>query len=376
MKQNLATFILSFLIFPVNHLFAQDAGHHFVLVSGYASASENAIQVCDFNEKDGSLSVKSLSGGIPNPSYAAYNKKRDLIYMVSEEGKEGGSVFCFRFDRSTAKLALVNQSSSGGEGPCYISLDKSASHIFIANYSSGSVAAIKLRNDGSLDSSTLQSIQHTGSSITRDQKGPHAHSAILAPDNNFLLNADLGNDRIYIYRYNSNSSKSLSPASPEYVSVKAGSGPRHICFHPNGKYMYVVNEISGSVDAFDYANGTIKLKQAVTMLPENFDSTVEAADIHIAPDGKFLYASNREVRNEIVIYSINKKGILNFVGRQSVLGSAPRNFVIDPSGKFLLVANLKNNEVLVFRRNIKTGKLTFIGNRISAIQPACLKFLE
>src|SRR6185295_10470631 len=242
---------------------------------------------------------------------------------------------------------------------------------FAANYGDGRLSAIRLNKDGSLDTSAIQSIQHTGSSINKEsQNGPHAHSAVLSPDNRYVLSADLGTDRVNIYRFDSKATNSLSPANTPYATITPGSGPRHICFHPNGQYVYVVNEMGGTVDAFDYKDGVLNPKQSITMLPDGFTGIVEAADIHISADGKFLYASNREVRNEIVIYSINKDGKLSFTGRQPVMGSVPRNFVIDPSGKFLLVANQNSSEVIVFRRNANTGLLSFTGKKISIPGPA------
>jgi 6-phosphogluconolactonase len=248
--------------------------------------------------------------------------------------------------------------------------------VFAANYGSGSLGVVGLKKDGSLDSTSIQSIQHTGSSIKPDQARPHAHSAVLSPDNRYVLSANLGNDHVYVYRFDPKAREPLSPADPAYVSVTPGSGPRHICFHPNGRSVYILNEISGSIDGFDYKDGVLTHKQTITLLPDGFTGIVEAADLHISPDGKFLYASNREERNELVIYSIAINGTLSLVGRQPVLGTAPRGFAIDPTGKFVLVANLKTNEVLVFLRNEKTGLLTFTGKKITVPEPACLKFVS
>ena len=366
--------LFSFFSSMVAH--AQSKGHCYLVIGGYTKPmKDKGIAVYDFNMQNGNLQFRSVIGGIENPSYLAISKDGTKVYAVSERGDRSGAINAYQFDRSSGKLNFINQASSGGEGPCYISIDDAGSHVFAGNYSSGSLSAVHLNKDGSLDTAGVQSIQHTGSSIHKDQAGPHVHSAVLSPDNHFLLSADLGIDRIYSYRFDANATASLSPANPEYATSKPGSGPRHICFHPNGKYVYVVNEIGGSIDAFDYKEGVLSHKQSITMLPDGFSGIVEAADIHSSPDGKFLYASNREVRNEIVIYSISNDGTLKFISRQSVLGRAPRNFAIDPSGRFLLVANLKNNEVLVFYRNAKTGRLKFTGKKISVTGPACLKFI-
>jgi 6-phosphogluconolactonase len=347
-----------------------------LVIGSYTRPGEKGISVYAFDTRTGVLRFRSATGEIENPSYLTTSRNGKMIYAVSEENNGPGRVNAYRFDRVSGKLRLINQALSGGKGPCYISIDNAGTHLFTANYSSGSLGVIRLKQDGSLDSATVESIQHTGGSINKEsQTKPHAHSAILSPDDRYLLSADLGNDQVYIYRFDAKAIRSLSPANPGYVTVVPGSGPRHICFHPNGRYVFVLNEMSGTIDAFDYKAGVLTHKQTITLLPDGFNGTVEAADIHISPDGKFLYASNREDRNELVIYSIAANGALRFVGRQPVLGTAPRGFVIDPTGKFVLVANLKTNEVLVFRRNVRTGLLAFTGEKISVTAPACLKFV-
>jgi 6-phosphogluconolactonase len=349
----------------------------YLVIGSYTKPGEKGISVYTFDTQTGALEFRSATEGIDNPSYLTIGSSGKMIYAVSEKNKESGSVNAYQFDQTSGKLKLINQAPSGGKGPCYISIDNAGTHVFTANYGSGSLGVVRLKEDGSLDSTALQSIQHTGSSINKvDQTRPHAHSAVLSPDNRYVLSADLGNDHVYVYRFDPKAVEPLSPADPAYVTVTPGSGPRHICFHPNGRYVFVLNEISGSIDGFDYKDGVLTHKQTITILPDGFTGTVEAADVHISPDGKFLYASNREERNELVIYSIAANGTLSLAGRQPVLGTAPRGFVIDPTGKFLLVANLKTNEVLVFLRNAKTGLLTFTGKKISVTEPACLKFVS
>lgn len=370
--------IILFCVICYSKAYTQSKGHCFLVIGSYTMPlKDKGIAVYDFNMQTGDLQLQSVTGDIENPSYIAISKNGDRVFAVSEKNSGTGTITAYRFDRLTGTLQIINQVSSGGKGPCYISVDDATTHVFVANYGNGSLSATRLNKDGSLDATTIQSIQHTGSSINKEsQAGPHVHSALLTPDNRYILSADLGIDRIYIYRFDRSANKPLSEASAGYVTAAPGSGPRHICFHPNGKYVYVINEISGSVDAFAYHDGTLKYMQSITMLPEGFAGIVEAGDIHISADGKFIYASNREVRNEIVIYSIAKKGRLSLAGRQPVLGAVPRNFTIDPSGKFLLVGNLNTNEVIVFRRNVKTGLLKFTGKKISIGEPACLKFIS
>jgi 6-phosphogluconolactonase len=368
--------LLSFVTFLFSMVHSQPPKPVFLFIGSYTKAlPDQGITVYEFNPATGAMTFRSVIGGIENPSYLAIDKTRNIVYTVSEKNGGQGIVVAYRFDPATATLARINEASSGGEGPCYVSVDAAGTHVFAANYGSGSLGAISLNKDGSLNPEKVQSIQHRGNSINKEnQAGPHVHSAILTPDNRYVLSADLGTDRVHIYQFDQQAEQSLHASEMPFASTKPGSGPRHITIHPNGKYVYVVNELNGTVDAFDYHNGVLQAKQTITMLPDGFAGIIEAADIHISPDGKFLYASNREIRNEIIIYAIGKNGTLSFKGRQPVLGAVPRNFVIDRSGKFLLVANLKTNEVMVFNRNSETGLLIPAGQKISINAPSCLKF--
>jgi 6-phosphogluconolactonase len=346
-----------------------------LLIGTYTSSGKSeGIYVYEFNVNTGANSYKSKATGIANPSYLAINRNRTKVYAVSEAGRGKGSISAFNFNPASGELKFINSASSGGDGPCYVEVDEKDKYVFSANYGAGSLAAIRVNDDGSLNDD-VQSIRHEGSSIHKDQKKPHVHTAVMSPDNKFLLVTDLGTDKVHTYRFSPGGRDALAPANPAFVSTKAGAGPRHLTFHPNGKFVYVVNELDGSVDAFAYKDGKLTSLQTITMLREGFNGTIEAADIHCSEDGKFLYASNREESNEIVIYNIRKNGQLKFAGRQSVLGKAPRNFVIAPGGKYLLVANQNSDEIVVFLRNAKTGLLTDTGSRISVGRPVCLKFV-
>lgn len=346
-----------------------------LLIGTYTSSGKSeGIYVYDFNINTGANSYKSKATGITNPSYLAISRNGKKVYSVSEAGRGKGSITAFDFDPASGELKLINSVTSGGDGPCYVEVDNSDKYVFSANYGGGSLAAIRVNEDGSLNDD-VQSIQHEGSSVHKDQTKPHVHTVVLSPDNKYLLVTDLGTDKVHTYRFTPGGRDALSPVTPAFVSTKAGAGPRHLTFHPNRKFVYVVNELNGSVDAFSYKDGKLTSLQTITMLRQGFNGTIEAADIHCSGDGKFLYASNREESNEIVIYRIAKNGKLKFAGRQSVLGKAPRNFVIVPGGKYLLVANQNSDEIVVFRRNAKTGLLTDTGSRIEIGRPVCLKFV-
>lgn len=201
------------------------------------------------------------------------------------------------------------------------------------------------------------------------------HAVVLSPDNRFLMVPDLGTDKVNVYSFDPSKTNPLTPATPAFAKANAGGGPRHLAFHPNGKYAYLVLEMEGAVAAFDFKNGSLNAKQTITMLAPGFSGKVGAADIHVSPDGKFLYASNRGEANEIVIYAIDKKGALTYAGRQSSGINTPRNFAIDPTGNFVLVGNQNGNDIAIFKREKKTGLLSETNKRIQVDKPVCLKFV-
>ena len=345
-----------------------------LLIGTYSSAEKNpGIQVYSFNTETGEFASKAEATGIKNPSYLTITKDRKHVYSVSEGGE--GTISAFSFNAATGQLTFMNTAPSGSNGPCYVSVDDKNKFVFVGNYGGGSVAAIPIKADGSL-SSDIQNIQHEGKSIMPNQEKPHVHAAVLSQDNKYLFVPDLGTDKVNIYKIDVAKSKPLTPANPAFASIAVGGGPRHFVFHPNGKYGYVIHENTGEVTAFDYANGILKEKQKVSMPVSGYAGDIHGADIHISPDGKFLYGSMRANINELGIYSIDKNGMLTFVGRQSTLGKIPRNFEIDPTGNFLLVGNQNSDEVVIFKRDKKTGLLSDTGKRISVGKPVCLKFVS
>lgn len=344
-----------------------------LLVGTYTSSDKSqGIYVYSFNTETGEFTYKAEASGIKNPSYLAITKDRKHVYSVSEGDQ--GTISSFSFNAVTGKLTFLNNAPSGGTGPCYVSVDDKNKFVFAGNYSGGSVSAIPIKADGSL-SSDIQSIQHEGKSVKPNQEKPHVHAAVLSKDNKYLFVPDLGTDKVNIYHVDITKAKPLTPANPAFASIAVGGGPRHFVFHPNGKYAYVIHENTGEVTAFDYASGKLKEKQKVSMPASGYAGDIHGADIHISPDGKFLYGSMRANINELGIYSIAKDGKLTFVGRQSTLGKIPRNFEIDPTGNFLLVGNQNSDEIVIFKRDKKTGLLTDTKKRISVGKPVCLKFV-
>jgi 6-phosphogluconolactonase len=368
---------LIFVLCSINLVHSQnDHKTYSLLIGTYTkSITNDGIYVYDFNSQTGEVNLKSKVSGEENPSYLAIGKDGKHVYAVNEVSN--GGISSFLFNPKSGELTFLNRVGSGGDSPCYVSVDDKNKYVFAGNYGSGSLSAIPLKDDGSLGTNP-QIIQHEGSSIDKGrQQGPHVHCTVLSPDNQYLLTSDLGTDKVSIYQFDASSvSQPLSPAEPAFVSVKAGSGPRHLTFHPNSKYVYLIHEMGAMITVFDFKKGQLIERQTITMLSPDFKGKVGAADIHISPDGKFLYGSNRGNANELVIFAINKNGKLNYIGRQSVQGKGPRNFAIDPSGTFLLVANQDSNEIIMFIRDKKTGLLTPTGGKIQINKPVCLKFVD
>lgn len=324
----------------------------------------------------GKLSDPVLAAETRNPSFIEIHPDGNFLYAVSESG-EAGSVSAYVIDKDTGDLKFLNQQLSGGAGPCHVSIDHEGKNALVANYGSGSASVIPIKLNGRLAKPT-GFVQHTGSSVNpRRQKEPHAHSINVSPDNRFAFVADLGIDKIMIYRLDTEKG-TIEKNSPPFAKVKPGAGPRHFAFHPNGKYAYVISELDYTVTAFIYqpASGTLTDIQTITTLPNGFDGSNSCAEVRVHPNGKFLYGSNRG-HDSIAVYRIDPaKGTLTFVEHETADIKTPRNFNIDPTGRFCLVANQGGNSVVVFLINQKTGALEPTEHKISIGRPVCVRFLQ
>jgi len=347
-----------------------------LLVGTYTSRNgSKGIYVYRFDMETGKGTYLSEIDDVDNPSYLAVSADSKFVYAANETpGNRPGGVSAFKFDVKTGKLDSLNKQLGGG-GPAYIAVDKARKNVLVANYGGGNLTVYPVNKDGSLGP-VSQKIQDEGSSINKArQQGPHVHTAMLSPDEKYLFYTDLGTDKINIYNYKASANPPLTPAATPFVSAIAGNGPRHLAFSPNGKFLYNIQEMGSAITAYKYDDGKITAIQTVSMLAEGFTGQVGAADIHVSPDGMFVYGTNRGSANEIVAYSINQKtGELTFVERNKV-GRAPRNFIIDPSGAYLLVANQDSNSILIYKRDIATGKLTLTDNKIDVAKPVCLKLV-
>jgi 6-phosphogluconolactonase len=351
---------------------------NYLIVGTYTGGKSEGIYVYKFNSSDASFKEVSHVK-TSNPSYVAISPDQKFVYAVHEDAAKngkGGEISAFSFNKKTGVLTYINEQPTQGDHPCYVIIDKTAKWIIAANYSSGSLSVLPVSSDGSLGAPTT-TIQHEGSGANKErQSKPHVHCTMLSADNRFLYVSDLGIDKVMIYAFDAVTGK-LTPAKQPFAKSLDGSGPRHFTFHPNNKYAYLIEELSGTVETFQYNNGELKNIQRISTMPANDTSYPGSADIHVSPDGKFLYASNRSTSNTIAIYKINPQdGKLKLISHQSTLGKTPRNFNFDPSGDFLLVANQDSDQVVIFKRNKETGLLTDTGKRIDVGKPVCLKWAD
>jgi 6-phosphogluconolactonase len=345
------------------------------------SGKSEGIYVHEFNSATGKLTPLHIVKNVVEPSFLTISKDSKNLYAVNElveyEGKKSGAVSAFAIG-SDGNLQFLNQQPSLGGAPCHISLTENKKFVLVANYVGGNVAVLPVLKDGSLGAS-VDLAQHTGFGPNQDrQEAAHAHSINLVIPNRLACAADLGIDKVMIYQFDDDTGKlNLNKAQP-FFQTKPGAGPRHFTFHPSGKFAFVINELDWTMTsfAFDNKSGTLKEIQTVPTLPTDASTVgVTCADIHVSPDGKFLYGSNRG-HNSIVSYKIDQNtGRLNYVEHTSTKGDKPRNFAIEPNGKFLLVANQNSNSIVVFRIDQKTGKLQQTKYKADVPVPVCLKFV-
>ena len=342
---------------------------------GHVDGKADGIYVYSFNAETGDLTRESTMEGIINPSYLTVHPGGNYVYAVSETGGEGdtisGEVVAYSFDKDALELTELNRLSSEGDYPCYVSLDNTSQYVLVANYG-GSIAAYPTGEDGQLLEASA-AITHQGSGPSERQAGPHAHMIRQGFSGNEIYAVDLGLDRVITYELDQ-ATGSLAVTGQD-ISVSTGAGPRHMDFHPQLKTMYIVNELNSTIEVFDTdENGDYQRLQIISTLPEEEERDGACADIHVHPNGRFLYASNRGEVNSIAVYEISQDdGTLELIDHESSLGAGPRSFVIDPSGRFLLVANQDSSDIFTFRINNETGQLE-APVKTEVPTPVCLKF--
>ena len=349
-------------------------------VGTYTRETSAGIYAYRFDSGSGQAKPLGLVAAIRDPSFLAIHPSGEYLYAVTEsddfDSDGSGSVSSFAINHDSGRLRKMNEVSSKGGWPCHLNVDGSGRMLIVANYKGGSVASFPVHPDGTLGTASSY-FQHEGSSVHSRQEQPHAHSADFSADNRFAFFSDLGLDQVKVYRADP-STASLTPHEPPHVTVEPGSGPRQIVQHPSGRFAYGLNELSSTATAYSYVpeTGTMQVLQTISTLPDGFDGESYAAEIHVHPSGRFVYASNRG-HDSIAIFEVEaSSGLLRAIARAPTNGSWPRNFAIDSTGTYLLAANQHSDNITVFRIDPETGSLDVTGNDISVNAPVCIVFLN
>lgn len=375
---------LSLLAFVILAAFGADAASGpdswRVYIGTYTRGASEGIYLLHFDAETGQLEMRGLAGATENPSFLAAHPTLPVLYATGTMGPDsahpGGTVSAFRIEPETGLLTLLNHESTRGDGPCHVAVAHSGRHAAVANYSGGSVALLPLDGGGRLLPAS-DFAQHEGSSIHPDrQQRPFAHSVNFDAAGRFLFAADLGADRIFVYRYEPETG-AIPPNDPPAVALAPGAGPRHFAFHPSGRFAYAVNELDNTVTAFAYdaEGGRLTPLHSVDTLPAGFEGDNTTAEVRVHPSGRFLYASNRG-HDSIAVFAIDPDtGMLRAAGHTPTGGRTPRNFNLDPSGRFLLAANQQTDNVVVFRIGETDGSLTPTGQSVDVPTPVCVLFV-
>jgi 6-phosphogluconolactonase len=363
-------YLLLLLITSVTSIQAQKNLINLIVGTYTNSCSSRGIYVYEFNTKKAQIRLKKSSDSIVSPSYISLSKDGNFMYAVNESGNTS-TVSSFKFDPASGKPSTINAVDSKGADPCYLINDDN--NVIVSNYSGGNIAVFGKNEDGSL-TEAKQVVQHYGKGTNPErQEKAHVHMVYFSPDKKYVLSNDLGTDKIHIYNYNPTASNDVLTLK-DSVSVTPGSGPRHLKFSKNGKYVYVLQELNGAITSFSYKDGKLEKVFETSILEKDFKGTFSAADIQISPNEKFLYASNRGEANNISVFKILKKGKLVLKGQTGTLGKGPRSFVIDPTGKFLLVGHQYTDNIVIFKIHKRKGTLIDSGKSFDLCSPVCLIF--
>jgi 6-phosphogluconolactonase len=368
--------MVAVLFLSVGLLEAEDP---IVFISSFAGGESGAVTAHRFSLTGGTLTPLARNEDIENPFFLAISPDYRNLYAIHAKafgGKEDEDVAAYSIDRSSGNLTFLNRQSAKGGATCYLEVDKTGKTLLVANYSSGSVAALPVKTDGSLGEAASFDQHEGGSGVDpRRQDGPYAHSIIVSPDNRFAYAADLGLDRIFVYGLDPATAK-LRPASPGFVASPPGAGPRHLAFGPDGKNLYAIDELSNTVTRYTQSadTGVLTRAERISTLPEGFTENSYCADLKITPNGRFLYGTNRG-HDSIAIFAIGNDGALARVGIEPSLGAGPQNLLITPDGNWLLCANMPGNNLAVFRIDSGTGALTSTGAPVEITSPSCIRLL-
>jgi 6-phosphogluconolactonase len=352
---------------------------YIVYVGTYTDGSSEGIYGYRFQPETGTVTPIGLVADSVNPSFLAIHPNRRFLYAANEVSSYDGNngyVSAFRIDPETGRLTLMNRVSSEGTHPCHIAVDKTGKWLLAANYTSGSISVLPIKDDGSLGEAS-QTVRHSGSGINKmRQEGPHAHSVNLSPDNRFLLVTDLGIDKVVIYRFDAVKG-TLEANDPPFFKLHPGAGPRHLSFHPDGRRVYLINELDSSLTAlsFDPAKGSLQEIGTVSTLPDSFTGFSTTAEVEVHPDGRYVYGSNRG-HDSVTVFRIEEsQGTAETISFISTEGKNPRHFAIDPTGGYLFAANQDSDSIVLFRIDRKSGGLTETGTVLQTSKPVCVVFL-
>ncbi|MBW3538845.1 MAG: lactonase family protein [Planctomycetes bacterium] len=352
-----------------------------VYVGTYTQGESRGIYVFRLNPDSGACTEPELVAECENPTFLAIHPTQRFLYAVNEigefQGEKTGAVTAFAIDRQTGKLTELNQQPSRGAGPCHIVVDREGRNVLVANYGGGSVAVLPIEDGGRL-APPSDAEQHAGSSVNpQRQKGPHAHSINLDPAGRFAFAADLGLDKVLVYRFDADQG-TLEPHDPPFAKVTPGAGPRHFDFHPSGRFAWVINELDSTITGFRYdaERGTLETIETVSTLPAGYDGRNSTAEVRVHPSGRFLYGSNRG-HHTLAVFRIDEKmGRLTFVEHEPIGGRTPRNFNVTPSGRFVLAAGQETDSIVVFAVDEETGALDRTRHALNVPTPVCIRFVE
>lgn len=371
MTINKITLLLSFLIFT--SLYSQK---EFVFFGSYNwDKNSEGIYVYELNTENGILTKVTSVTGVKNPSYITISNDGKYVYASSDsKTPNDGSVSAFSFDADKKSLTFLNKQKSDGENPVYLTVHKNGKWLINANYTEAGISVYPILENGKIDSmvQTFKFTEGSGVNSARQEKA-HTHSAVFTPDYSSVFFADLGADKILQYPFDANLKAPLIDSKSIFIKTKPGSGPRHITFSKDGKLAYSIEELAGMISVYDFSENKLKEIQRIATHPDKIKEDFESSDVHISPDGKFLYASNRGKENNIAIFKIKEDGTLESIGYQSVKGKHPRTFAIDETGKFIIVTNVVSQNVTVFKRNLETGMLKKVGKPIKIKNVTCVK---
>ena len=375
--KRIAGLLFAVLVTSAQSSRAQQHRHSFDLVVGtYGSADSAGIFVYRFDGRSGRMRALDSVSGIENPSFVTFSPDHRFVYAVSETHQgRGGQVFAYRFDPKTGHLRLLNKRYSDGTDPCHISTDKTGRWLFVANYSSGSLSEFPIRSDGSIGPMS-QHIQHHGHGPHKlRQASAHVHCVLVSPGNRHLFVADLGMDRVFAYDFNARTGR-LTDGHPAYARVKAGNGPRHLVFSTDGSRLYLIQEIAGRINVFACKGDSLRTLQSLPTYPKGFRGRIWAAELMLSPDGRYLYAANRDDLNDLVVYRVHPgTGNLSEQSRIASGGATPRNFTLSPDGRFLLAGHQNGQWIREFRIRASDGTLHPDGVSLYRPHAVCLQMI-